>query len=114
VKVVMPMQSSIDPTPILRGEVSLDHVVPQAIQPLVAKVVMPMQSLDYPTLLLGSGVSINYVFSISGSIFLEQGCILLISSTPPPSPRMVSFDWNELIEPHLPYVAHFQIRVEIN
>jgi hypothetical protein len=69
VKVVMPMQSSTDPTPLLGGEVSLDHVVPQPIQPLVAKVVMPMQSLDDPTLLLGSGVSIDYVFSISGSIF---------------------------------------------
>jgi hypothetical protein len=62
VKVVMPMQSSIDPTPILGGEVSLDHVVPQPIQPLVAKVVMPMQSLDDPTLLLGSGVSIELCF----------------------------------------------------
>jgi hypothetical protein len=94
--------------------VLLYHVVPQAIQPLVAKVVMPMQSLNDPTLLLGSGVSINYVFSISGSIFSEQGGVLLIPSTPPPSPRMVSFDWNDLIETHLPYVAHFQIRVEFN
>ena len=41
-KVVMSMLSSTDPTPILGGEVPLDHVVPQPIHPLVAKVVMLM------------------------------------------------------------------------
>jgi hypothetical protein len=45
-KVVMPMQSSTDPTPLLGGEVPLDHVVSQPIQPLVEKVVMLMQSSD--------------------------------------------------------------------
>jgi hypothetical protein len=43
VKVVMSMQSSVDPAPLLGGEVPLDHVVSQPIQPLVAKVVMSMQ-----------------------------------------------------------------------
>jgi hypothetical protein len=88
----MPMQSSADPNPLLGGEVPLDHVVSQPIQPLVVKVVMPMQSSDDPTLLLGSDVSTDYVFSISGSILPEQGGIPLISSTPHPRPRMVSFD----------------------
>jgi hypothetical protein len=41
-KVVMLMQSLIDPTPHLGGEVPLYHVVSQLIQPLVAKVVMSM------------------------------------------------------------------------
>jgi hypothetical protein len=27
---------------------------------------------------------------------------------------MVSFDWNELVEPHLPSYKPFQIRVEVN
>jgi hypothetical protein len=27
---------------------------------------------------------------------------------------MVSFDWNDLVEPRLPFAAHFQIRVEVN
>jgi hypothetical protein len=94
--------------------VPLDHVVPQPIYPLVAKVVMSMHSSDDSTLLLGSDVSANYVFSISGSIFSEQGGIIFILSTPPPSPRMVSFDWNDLVEPHLPSSAPFQIRVEFN
>jgi hypothetical protein len=94
--------------------VPLDHVVSQPIQPLATKVVMLMQSLDDPTLLLGSDVSTDYVSSISNSVFLEQGGIPLTPSTPPPSPRMVSFDWNDLVEPLLPSSAPFQIRVEVN
>jgi hypothetical protein len=52
----MPMQSSADPTPLLGGEVPLDHVVSQPIQPLVEKVVTSMQSSADPTLLLGVSV----------------------------------------------------------
>jgi hypothetical protein len=40
--VVTLMQSSVDPTPLLRGEVPLDHVVSHPIQPLAEKVVIPM------------------------------------------------------------------------
>jgi hypothetical protein len=53
-------------------------------------------------------------FRISSSILSEQGGILLASSTTPPSPRMVSFDWNDLVEPRLPYFSPFQIRFEVN
>jgi hypothetical protein len=42
-KVIMPMQSSIDPTPLLVSEVPLDLVVSQPMQTLVEKVVMPIQ-----------------------------------------------------------------------
>jgi hypothetical protein len=73
-----------------------------------------MQSLIDPTLLLGSDVSTNYVFSISSSVLSEQGGIPLTLSTPHPSPRIVSFDWNDLVEPRLPSFAPFQIRVEVN
>jgi hypothetical protein len=110
----MSMHSSNDPTPLLGGEVPLNHVVSQPIHPLVVKVVMSMQSSDDPTLLLESDVSIDYVFNISGLVFSEQGGILFISSTPPPSPRMVSFDWNDLVETCLPSPTPFQIRVEVN
>jgi hypothetical protein len=94
--------------------VPLDHVDPQPIQPLVVKMITSMQSSTDPTLLLGSYVSTNYVFSVSSSILLEQGGISLVPSTPPPSPKMVSFDWNDLVEPCLPSSATFQIRVEVN
>ena len=76
--------------------------------------VTPMQYLDDPTLLMRSDVSTDYVFSISNSVLLEKGSIPLTLSTPPPSPRMVSFDWNDLVEPHLPSSAPFQIMVGIN
>jgi hypothetical protein len=95
------MQSSTDPILLLESVES-------------TKVVTPMQSLVDPTLLLGSDVSIDYVFRISSSILSEQGGILLTLRKPPPSPRMVSFDWNDLFEPCLPSSAPFQIRVEFN
>jgi hypothetical protein len=100
-KVVMPMQYSVDPTLLLESVES-------------TKVVMPLQSSVDPTLLLGSDVSTNYVFSISNSLLLEKGGISLTSSKPPPSPRMVSFDWNDRVEPHIPSSAPFKIRVEVN
>jgi hypothetical protein len=40
--------------------------------------------------------------------------LLLSLGTPPPRPRMVSFDWNDLVEPHIPSSTPFQIRVEFN
>jgi hypothetical protein len=100
-EVVMPMQSSVDPTLLLESVES-------------TKVVTSMQYLVDPTLLMGSDMSTDYVFSISSSVLLEQGGIMLTSRTPPSSPRMVSFDWNDLVEPCLPSYTHFQIRIEFN
>jgi hypothetical protein len=62
-KVVMPMQSSADTTPLLRGEVPLDLVVSHPIQPLVEKVVMSMQSSTDPTPLLRGEVPLDHVVS---------------------------------------------------
>jgi hypothetical protein len=66
-----------------------------------------MQSLVDPTLLSGSDASFDYVFSISSLVPSEQGGIPLSLSMLPPSPRMVSFDWNDLVEPRLPSSAPF-------
>jgi hypothetical protein len=49
-EVVMPMQSSVDPTPLLGGDAPSDHVVSQPIQPVVEEVVMPMQSSSHSSL----------------------------------------------------------------
>ena len=68
----MLMQSSADPTPLLRGEVPLDHVVSHPMQRLVEKVVTSMQSSANPTPLLRSEVSTDYVFSVSSLVILEQ------------------------------------------
>jgi hypothetical protein len=77
-------------------------------------VVSLMQSSADPTLLLGSDVSFDYVFSISSSVPSEQGGNPLSSSMLPPSPGMVSFDWNDLVESRLPSSTPFQIRVKVN
>jgi hypothetical protein len=129
---VMSMQSSADTTPVFGGDVSLDDVVSRPFQPTVEEVVMlmkysvnptlllesdkskevtlPMQSSVNPTLLLGSDASFDHVLSISSYVTYEQRSIPLSSSTLPPSPRVVSFDWNDLVEPHLPSSTPFWIR----
>jgi hypothetical protein len=135
-EVVMTIQSSPNPTPFLRGDVPIYHVVSHPIQPVVEKVVTSMQSLvdptlllesvestkmvtsmqslADPTLLLRSDVSTDYVYRIFISVLSEQGGIPLTLRTPPPSPRMVSFNWNDLLEPRLPSFEPFQIRFKVN
>jgi hypothetical protein len=103
------------------GDVSLDHVVSHPIQPTVEEVVVPMKSLadpplllksdkskevtfsmQYsvnPTLLLEGYTSFDHVLGISSLVPSKQGSIPLSLSMLPPSPRVVSFDWNDLVEP---------------
>jgi len=114
--VVTPSQYSVDPTLLLESVESNKVVTPlkSSVYPTLllksvesTKVVTSMPSSTDPTPLLGSEVSTYYVFNISSSVLSEQGDILLALSTPPPSPRMVSFDWNDLVEPRLPSSAPF-------
>jgi hypothetical protein len=60
-EVVMSLQSSANPTPILRGDMPVDHVVSQPIQPVVKKVVMLMQSSIDPTPFLGGDAPLDHV-----------------------------------------------------
>jgi len=57
-------------------------------------------------------VSINHSFFIAILEPSEQGDLPLTSRMLPPSSRIVSFDWNNIVEPLLPAYASFQIRVE--
>jgi hypothetical protein len=84
-EVVMSMQSSVDPTLLLESDKSKE-------------VTLSMQSSVNPTLLLGGDASFDHVLSISSSVPSEQGSIPLSLSMLPPSPRMVSFDWNDIVE----------------
>jgi hypothetical protein len=59
------------------------------------------------TLLLGADVSFDHVLNISSLIPYEKGMIPLSSSTLPPSPKMFSFDWNDLVEPRIPSSTPF-------
>jgi hypothetical protein len=130
--VVVSMQYLADTTPIFGGDVSLDLIVPHPIQPMVEEVVVLMKSLSIPTLLLESDkpkevtlsmkysvnptllfegdASFNHVLSISSHVTSKQGSILLSPSMLPPSPRVVYFDWNDLVEPRLPSSTPFEIR----
>jgi hypothetical protein len=72
-EVVMPMQSSIDPT------LPLESNKPK-------EVTLSMQYLINPTLVLEGDASFNHVLSISILVPSEQGSILLSLSTLPPSP----------------------------
>jgi hypothetical protein len=69
-----------------------------------------MQSLVNPTLLLGGNVSFDHVLNISSFVPSKQGIIPLSLSTIPPSPRMVSIDCNDPLEPQTPSSTTFQIR----
>jgi hypothetical protein len=96
-ELVMPMQSSVDPTLLSETNKSKE-------------VTLPMQSSVNPTLLLGGDASFDHVLSISSLVHSEQGRFPLSSSTFPPSPRVVYFDWNDLVETRLPSSTPFQIR----
>jgi hypothetical protein len=129
--IVMPMQYLADTHLPLGDDASLDLDISHHIQPMVEEVVMPMQSSANPTLLLESdkpkevtlsmqysvnptlllegNASYDHVLSISISLPSSLGSIPLSSSMLPPSPRVVSFDWYDLVEPQLPSSTPFQI-----
>jgi hypothetical protein len=126
------MQYSTNTTPIFGGDVSLDLVLSHPIQPTVEEVFVSMQSsIDptlllesdkskevtllmqfsvNPTLILGGDASFDHFLSIYSFVPSEKGIIPLSSRILPPSPRVVSFDWNDLIEPQIPSSIPFQIR----
>jgi hypothetical protein len=124
--VVMSMQYLADTTLVLGVDASLEHVVSHPIQPIVEEVVVPMQYSVDPTLLLESD---KYKEVTSSIQYLANPTIVLggdayfghfhrISSYVPykqwgiplsPSPRMVSFYWNDIVEPHLPSSTPFHI-----
>jgi hypothetical protein len=129
---VMLMQFLVDTSLPLGDDASLDLVVSHPVQPTVEEVVVlmqssvdptlllesdkpkevtsPMQCSVNPTLLLEGDASFDHVLSISSSIPSSLGSIPLSSSMLPPSPRVVSFDWNYLVEPQIPSSKPFQIR----
>jgi hypothetical protein len=80
------MQFSANPSLLLNSDKSKE-------------VTFTMQSLVNPTLLLGGVASFDHVLRISIPAPSKQGSISLSLSKLPPSPRMVSFDWNDLVEP---------------
>ena len=66
-----------------------------------------------PTLPLESEVSASHIFSTTSSELTEQGGTELASDQTPPSSRIASFDWDSLVEPHLPSDASFHIKFKV-
>jgi hypothetical protein len=77
---------------------------------LVDRAVMPMQSSSDTTPILRSGASFDHVINISSHVPSEQETVPLSSSTLPPSPREVAFDWDCLVGYQIPSSTPFQIR----
>jgi hypothetical protein len=85
-EVVVLMQSSADPTLLLESDKPKE-------------VTSPMQYLVNPTLILEGDASFDHVFKISSFVPSSLESFPLSSSMLPPSPREVSFDWNDIVEP---------------
>ena len=66
-----------------------------------------------PNIPLDIEVSASHIFFTASSEITEQGGIELASDEPPPSCRIASFDWDSLVEPHLPSDAPLQIKVKV-
>ena len=66
-----------------------------------------------PTLPLESEVSTSHIFFTASSELTEQRGTELTSDQPPPRSQIASFDWDSLVEPHLPSNAPFEIKVKV-
>jgi hypothetical protein len=95
-EVVVPMQSSVNPTLLLKSNKSKE-------------VTLSMQFLVNPTLLLRGDAYFDHVLSISSYVPSTQERILLSRSILPLSLRVVSSYWNDLVEPLLLSSTPFQI-----
>ena len=58
-------------------------------------------------------MSSSHIFFTASSKLTEEGGIELTSDQPPPSSRIASFDWDSLVEPHLPSYTPSQIKVKV-
>jgi hypothetical protein len=82
---VVQLQSLVNPTLLLESDKSKE-------------VTLMMQYLVNPTLILGGDAFFDHVLNIYGYVPSEQGRIPLSPGMFPPSPRMVSFDWNDTVD----------------
>ena len=85
-EVVESMQSSVNPTLTLEINLNSNDVVEL------------MQSLVDPTLPLEIEMNISHVLFFIFYFSSQGGSPSMV---PPPSPEVISFDWNHLIEPFL-------------
>jgi hypothetical protein len=76
-------------------------------------VVNTIRSLVDPTFPLEIDLNTTHVFFVI-SVCSGQGDISFVSKEPPPSTKVISFDWNSLAKPRLPSSIPFQIIVQVD
>jgi hypothetical protein len=104
------MQSSLDHTPFVEGDVSHVPIITHLIQPIFEEVVVQVQTLYSPNVFLEGVSSFNYVVIIYDSAHSKQERVLLSSSTLTPSPGEVPFDWDGVVGYPMPLPMSFQVR----
>ena len=109
----------VDPTLLLESAPHVIEPMPSLVNPTLPsesdfhEAVELIPSSINPTLLLESEMYASHIFITASSELIEQGGIETALEDPPPSSRIASFDWDSLIELHLPSVAPFQIKVKV-
>ena len=107
-QVVEQISDLVDPT--LLSESDPDVIEPMSYLvnstlPLESDFHEAVESIPFfinPTLPLESEVSSSHIFFTVSSEITEKGGIELSLDEPPPSSRIASFDWDSLVELHLP------------
>ena len=101
------ISSAVDPTLPLESET---HIT-QVDDPLVDQVVDSISHLVDPILPVESELHTAQVLLVTSDSSTPGG-ISPVSTEPPPSTEVFSFDWNRLTEPPLPSSILFQIIVK--
>ena len=116
---VEPTSTLVDPTLLLESGPYVIEPMSYLVNPTLPsesdfhEVVESISLSINPTLPLEIEVSATHIFFTVNSELTEQGRIDIASDEPPPIPQMDSFDWDSLVEPHLPSNAPFQIKVKV-
>ena len=116
---VKPISDLGDPTLLLESDLDVIEPMSSLVNPTLPsesefhEVVESIPFSINPTLPLESEVSAGHIFFTTNSELTEQGSTELVSDQPPPSSRITSFDWDSLVESHIPSDARFQIKVKV-
>ena len=105
---VKPISALVNPTLLSESDPDVIEPISALVNPTLTsesdfhESVESIALLINPTLLSESEVSASHIFFTASSEFTEQGGTELTSDEPPPSSWIASFDWDSLVESHLP------------
>ena len=116
---IEPISDLVDPTLLLESDPDVIEPMSSLVNPTLPtesdfdEVVESISLLINPTIPLESDVSASHILFTASSELTEQGGTKPTLDEPPPRSRIASFDWDSLVEPHLPFDAPFQIKVQV-